>query len=164
MEIEKVVTENDIKETEQLAQEIWKQHFITIISMEQIEYMLDKFQSKEAITDQIENQNYEYYYFSEKGKKIGYMGFCEMEDKTLFLSKIYILKKYRGKGYARQGFEFLKKVGRGRGLTKIWLTVNKNNSITINIYKNLGMYIERELQTDIDDGYIMDDYVFAYDL
>ena len=49
-----------------------------------------------------------------------------------------------------------------RGLDKIWLTCNKNNTKTLDIYKHLGFEIVREEVTDIGEGYVMDDYVLEY--
>ncbi len=39
---------------EALAKEIWTQHYLSIIGIDQIDYMLDKFQSELAISNDIE--------------------------------------------------------------------------------------------------------------
>ena len=72
LEFKKVVTPEEIKETSELAREIWNQHFICILSQDQIDYMVDKFQSEKAITEQIEQEGYQYYNFVLDGEKIGY--------------------------------------------------------------------------------------------
>ena len=46
----------------------------------------------------------------------------------------------------------------------IWLTVNKHNNGTIAVYKKFGMKIIRSQVTDIGNGFVMDDYVFGYDI
>ncbi len=123
--------------------------------------MLDNFQSEAAITEQIKTDGYEYYNFVLDGVPIGYFGICEKDNNTLFLSKLYLKKEYRGNGYALKAFEFIKDIARKNGNTNVWLTVNKHNYDTIAIYKKFGMEIIRSEITDIDNGYVMDDYVFS---
>ena len=164
MELRKVKTKKQIEETARLANEIWHEHYISIISEEQIDYMVGKFQSVEVITEQIKKQHYEYYNFIDNGKSVGYFGFVEQEGGVMFLSKIYLLKSERGKGFSRQAFEFMKEEAKSRGLSKIWLTVNRGNKHSIEIYKKLGMYIERTQIADIGDDFVMDDFVFVYDV
>ncbi len=156
---EKILFDNQIEETANLANEIWHQHFEGIISTEQIDYMLEKFQSFDAIKGQI-SEGYEYYGIFQNGKEIGYFGICKKDDNSLFLSKLYIKQEYRGKGYASQAFEFIKNIGRQNGNTKLWLTVNVNNAETINIYKHWGMQIAKTQLADIGNGFFMDDYIF----
>lgn len=163
LEFKKVVTPEEIQRTSDLAREIWNQHFICILSQDQIDYMVDKFQSAEAISKQIIEEGYEYYNFVLDGEKIGYFGICEKPDNTLFLSKLYIKKSFRRKGYARQAFEFIKEKGRKNGNTMIWLTVNIHNN-AIAVYEKLGMKIIRSEITEIGHGYVMDDHIFGYEL
>lgn len=164
MELKKVRTKNQIETTAKLANEIWNEHYINIISEEQIDYMVKKFQSAGVIAEQIKKQHYEYYNFIENGKSVGYFGFVEQDGGVMFLSKLYLLKSERGKGFSRQAFEFLKKEAKKRGLTKIWLTVNRGNKHSIEVYKKFGMYIERTQIADIGDDFVMDDFVFVYDV
>ena len=53
--IEAVSGENQIETIEALAEEIWSEHFTPIIGKAQVDYMLGKFQSKQAICEQINN-------------------------------------------------------------------------------------------------------------
>ena len=41
----------------------------------------------------------------------------------------------------------------------IYLTVNKQNLISISVYEKLGFLRARDLVTDIGSGFVMDDYV-----
>lgn len=164
MELVKVKTKKQIQDTARLANEIWHEHYSSIISEEQIDYMVEKFQSAEVISKQIKKENYEYYNFVDNGRSVGYFGFVEQDGEALFLSKIYLLKSERGKGFSRRAFEFLKGEAKNRGLSKIWLTVNKGNKHSIDIYKKFGMYIERTQIADIGGNFVMDDYVFVYDV
>ncbi len=163
LEFKKVVTPEEIKETSELAREIWNQHFICILSQNQIDYMVDKFQSEKAITEQIEQEGYQYYNFVLDGEKIGYFAICEKPDNTLFLSKLYIKKSFRGNGYARQAFEFIKDIAHKNGNTMIWLTVNIHNN-AVPIYEKLGMKRIRSEITEIGHGYVMNDHIYGFEV
>ena len=150
--IEKVQTPDDIIECAALAAEIWNQHFSSILSQEQIDYMVSRFQSENALRSQI----------NEDGCRVGYFGICPKEDKTMFLSKIYMRKTSRGKGYASQGFRFIQEEAKRLGCTKIWLTVNRYNESSIDVYEHWGMHRDGVRTTEIGYGFIMDDYVYSY--
>ena len=59
-EISRVTDAGDVALVAGLAEEIWNQHFVGIIGQGQVDYMLGKFQSAEAIAGQIA-EGYEYY-------------------------------------------------------------------------------------------------------
>ena len=143
-----------------LATEIWHEHFAKILTLEQIDYMVKKFQSVPAMTDQIKNLGYQYYSIMLNGIIIGYIGIKEEEeDKSLFLSKLYIHKKYRGHGYASLAFCFMLERCKERGYQKIWLTVNRFNQNVIKIYEKKGFVKVRTQVADIGAGFVMDDYI-----
>lgn len=152
-----VKTAEDVSAMCSLAEEIWREHFTPIIGKEQVAYMLTKFQSPRAVAEQIQI-GYEYYFSQVEGKNIGYIG-IHRENEALFLSKLYVHKSERGKGYARCAIQFLIDICRQDGLKKIWLTVNKFNADTIAIYKKMGFVITREQKADIGSGFFMDDYI-----
>lgn len=159
MNITTVNTKESIAEVARLASEIWHEYYINILSREQIDFMLDQFQSIAAINEQIFNQGYLYYgFYLENTNMIGYLAVKEEEGK-LFLSKLYISKEHRGKGFASQAFLFLEKLCTSLKLSHIWLTVNKNNASSIEVYKNKGFNIVDEQVADIGHGYVMDDYI-----
>jgi len=156
MNIEKVSTEAQIETVARLAHEIWNQHFTPIIGKAQVDYMVEKFQSKKAISEQIES-GYSYYLIKADGDYIGYTGMCPKEGE-LFLSKLYIRVSKRGKGYGRRVVEFIEELAREKGLGKITLTVNKNNTDTIKAYEKFGFTNQGPIVQDIGNGFVMDDY------
>lgn len=161
---EKVQTSADITECAALAAEIWNQHFSAILSQEQIDYMVSKFQSERALRQQIDMKGYSYYFFTVDGCRVGYFGICPQKDKTMFLSKIYMKKAYRGNGYATKGFAFIQELARELGCSKIWLTVNRYNEDSIAVYEHWGMKQSGVHTKEIGQGFIMDDYVYSYPL
>ncbi len=159
-----VKTSEQVKKVAAMADEIWHEWFPSIISAEQIDYMLDKFQSESAIENQLKNENYRYFIVMNGGEYVGYTAVRPDSDGRLFLSKIYIKKEHRRKGYGKAVFGFLKDICRENGLNAIWLTVNKHNDDSINVYKKCGFKVIGEDVTDIGGGYVMDDYFFQLDV
>ncbi|PAF42242.1 GNAT family N-acetyltransferase [Helicobacter sp. 11S03491-1] len=167
-------TQSQIQAIHTLAQIIWKEHYASILTQKQIQYMLDKFQSFEAIKQQI-NQGYQYFQILDNTKPVGYFAFIQRVDEiavqkshqvqtnAIFLSKLYIEKTYRQQGIAKSIIIFLKKMAQNLEIYHIWLTVNKQNFHSIEAYKKLGFIIYREDCTDIAKGYKMDDYYMKID-
>ncbi|ANS74460.1 GNAT family acetyltransferase [Paenibacillus yonginensis] len=159
----KVNQAEQIAELAALAAEIWREHYVSIITMEQINYMIDKFQSVPAIMDQIQRQGYEYYVFQQDGVKMGYLS-VKPEEGKLFLSKFYVAKEHRGHGYASQAFAFLEQLCEDHKLSHIWLTVNRHNTNSIAVYERKGFRIIREQKADIGSGFVMDDYIMEREI
>ncbi len=156
---EEVITESQIVVVETLAKEIWTEHYTPIIGKDQVEYMLEKFQSREAIAEQIRS-GYQYFIIREDDKSIGYLSIISRVN-DLFLSKIYIKSIERGKGFARKAIQFVENLAKGKGLKKITLTVNKNNINSIKAYEKIGFKNLGSIVQDIGGGFIMDDYEMA---
>jgi ribosomal protein S18 acetylase RimI-like enzyme len=156
-------TQEDAASLARLASAIWTEYYAAIITTEQIDYMLGKFQSEAAILDQIRNQALDYFLMQANGGDVGYLAVKE-EAGQLFLSKFYVLKEQRGQGYASQAMAFLEKLCRSRGLRSIWLTVNRYNASSIAIYEKKGFVKVRTQVADIGNGYVMDDYIMEKNL
>ncbi|MBR6101063.1 MAG: GNAT family N-acetyltransferase [Ruminococcus sp.] len=163
-EIKRLLTDEELRSNAELAASIWREHFTSIITPEQIEYMLEQFQSFEAMKRQTETEHYEYYGFFLDGEQQGYFAVADKGDGTLFLSKLYLRREARGKGYASRMFDRIKEIGREKGLSSVWLTVNRRNDSTVAVYRHWGMEVIREQCADIGDGFVMDDYVFSLPL
>lgn len=157
MDLIPVTTADQIKQVAALARQIWTEHFTPIIGSAQVEYMLCEIQSEAAIADQIRNKGYHYYLLDTDSQIVGYCGIA-FNDDALFLSKLYILKAFRGKGIARKAIDFLKSIARKKKLDKITLTCNKYNAGPITAYEKLGFVNTGPIVQDIGQGFIMDDY------
>lgn len=152
----KVSTAQQLSLTEALAKGIWTHHYTPIIGQAQVEYMLSKFQTYEAIREQIAG-GYEYYLIYKDKTAVGYFSILA-ESPSLFLSKIYVKMEFRGHGIGKKAMEFIEKQARQKGLTAIRLTVNKHNRSSIEAYLKMGFKKIRELVIDIGGGFVMDDY------
>lgn len=163
MQFEKVVTEEQIRILAQVADIVWHDAFKEIITLDQIEYMIEKFQSFNALSEAINKNNYIYYLIKIDNNVAGYTGIHE-ENEKLFLSKLYILREYRGKKIATKAFEFIETLARNKKLKSVWLTVNRNNTHAIEVYKHKGFVVTRKQIADIGNGFVMDDFVFEKEI
>jgi GNAT superfamily N-acetyltransferase len=140
-----------------LAHEIWYEYYVPLIGRAQVDYMVAKFQSSEAMQQQLQD-GYEYFMTQREGRPIGY---CAVQAKpaegSLFLSKLYLLRDARGGGTGRVCMEFIEQLARRRGLKLLWLTVNKGNP-AVKAYERLGFRIAADLLMDIGGGFVMDDF------
>lgn len=157
----KAVSDEDLAEISVCAEEIWNEYYKSILSKDQIDYMISKFQSAEHMKTQILKEGYEYYKLTDDENLLGYMGIKNEGDK-LFLSKLYIKEEYRKKGISKIAFSFINEYSKKNNLKGIYLTVNKNNLNSIEVYKHFGFEITKEEKTDIGSGYYMDDYIMEY--
>ena len=157
----KKVEIEEIETLAQLASKIWHEYWTVILTPEQIDYMVGKFQSETAIKNQYANENYTYYFIKKNNEKIGYFGVSEKEN-YLFLSKLYILKDFRHQGIGKQAFEKIKEIALEKKYSSIQLTVNKYNKNTITAYDKWGFRTIDSVVTDIGQGFVMDDYIMEY--
>ena len=162
-DIQAVKSSEDIRDVAMLAHEIWNQYFVNIIGPEQVDYMLNEFQSPSAILSQI-SSGFEYFLAvssqQQNVEKVGYLGLLPDQEKSrLMISKIYIKEQNRGTGLGSFLLDFLIKLSTEKGLNTIWLTVNRYNDDAIDWYKRKGFVIVDEVKKDIGSGFVMDDYM-----
>ncbi len=151
------VSDSEINTLAALASEIWHEFFPGIISAGQVDYMVEKFQSASAMQQQLA-EGYQYYLVYAGTELIGYIG-VHPEDTLLFLSKLYLKKQHRGRGYGRKMIEFVAGLARELGKCGVYLTVNRHNEHTIAVYHATGFQTVRTQVADIGNGYVMDDYI-----
>ena len=150
------------KETSDFASEVFIDYYIPLIGEKQARYMADLFLSQDAILKLIDDGAV-FRLVKDEGEIIG---FCEYkkEEGRLFLSKLYARKDRRHKGVGRFMFEDVKAYARQNDLKKIYLTVNKGNTPSYEIYLHLGFKVIDSVVNDIGQGYVMDDYIMEYTL
>ncbi len=150
-----------ISKMSHMATEIVREHFDPIIGKAQNDYMISLFQTEESISTQLQN-GYRYFFIEDNDKTIGFTAFYP-RDNAMYLSKFYLYKEERGKGYSRKMLEFIIRESKLLNLNGIELNVNKENDACL-AYEHLGFQIIRAEKNDIGNGFIMDDYVYRLDI
>ena len=150
--------ESRLREMSEMATGIVREHFDPIIGKAQNEYMIKRFQTVDAIREQLRH-GYRYFFVCECTQRIGFMAFYPKAE-CMYLSKFYLYKDARGKGYSRKMLDFVIAETQKIGLKAIELNVNRNNP-AVYVYEKLGFQIVRTEKNDIGSGFFMDDYVFC---
>ncbi|MDR1016010.1 MAG: GNAT family N-acetyltransferase [Coriobacteriales bacterium] len=176
-----VYSEDQIAAMAALGREIWLDYWPERIGQAQTEYMLETMHSAEAIAASIKEQGYRWVFArDEAGQVVGYSSAAPESveaasyDPTihgdainafaahrLFISKIYLKAGERGKHYCSAIIDYWADWARQLGLEALYLTVNKYNELGVRAYKHLGFRTIEERQSDIGNGYFMDDFVMA---
>ena len=157
--IKAVITPSETEIAAKLAHKIWNQHYVNIIGQLQVDYMVEKFQSVEAISEQIK-KGYAYFLSYHKELPCGYLALvANEEEKKLMISKIYVDAEFRGLNLGTELLDFSVQKAKENGYKLLWLTVNKNNSNSIQWYEKRGFEIKEKIEMDIGNGFVMDDYV-----
>jgi ribosomal protein S18 acetylase RimI-like enzyme len=140
----------------ELAREVWTEHYSGILALEQIDYMLRTFQSAEKISEDL-GHGYRYDVARDDGGAL--VGYCasRLDETALYLSKLYVLKDYRGQKLSRRFLSRLLQTAREQNKPVIRLSVNKENP-TLAIYHHLGFTIADATLTPFGPGYFFDDY------
>lgn len=158
IKLKAVHSDEQIDEVARLAYKIWNEHFPPIIGQAQVDYMVEKFQSANALEKQIDI-GCQYYLIQENNNLVGYIGINpDINMSQMQLSKFYIIKTMRGNGIGREVLNQIRKLARRLNIKKIWLTVNKNNITAINAYERMGFVSAGSVVLDIGNGYVMDDF------
>lgn len=149
-----------IDKTSKFASEVFIDYYNNLIGNKQATYMANLFLSKQKINELIDNGAM-FRLLVEDDKIIGFSEYLKEENKV-FLSKLYVQKDYRGKGYGRILFEDCLDYTKRCGLDTIYLTVNKHNTPSYETYLHLGFKVTDSVVNDIGEGYVMDDYIMEY--
>ena len=161
-----VTTEDQIDALCKIAEQVWHLTYDPLLPTGQVEYMLEKFQSPYAVKNQMKNMNYRYYMAVVDGENAGFIGFSPRYEgrEEMFLSKVYLLPGFRGQGIVREMFGLVEEETRRENLSKIRLTVNKENTHAVEVYGHYGFYTAEKVVTDIGNGYVMDDFIMVKEL
>lgn len=164
--LEKVQRQEQIDALCAIADKVWHLTYDSLLPEGQVEYMIEKFQSPSAVKEQMARLNYRYYMMVCDGQDAGFIGFSPRYEgrEELFLSKLYLLPEFRGKGAVRAAFALAEQEARKEGLTRIRLTVNKGNVHAVSVYEHYGFRTVEKVETDIGCGYVMDDFIMVKEL
>ncbi len=159
IEITEVTDISEMEDLAELASAIWHECYAQLLSKQQIEYMVEKFQSAEAMEWQTRQEGYRYFWVKQDNEAIGYLG-LQAKEGRLLLSKCYLAKHCRGTGAGQAMLAYTENLAKELGCHTLWLTVNKGNERAKAAYEKAGMTLVRQQVVDIGGGFVMDDYVF----
>jgi ribosomal protein S18 acetylase RimI-like enzyme len=152
----KKATEKDIPIIALLAERIWKKHYVPVIGLKQVEYMLGTIYSAEGIRQQMQEEQ-EYSLVYEQDKPIGYLSVSTKDKKQYFLHKLYVEVEEQRKGIGSLLLKYIQDTY--KPLQSLELTVNRQNYKAINFYFKNGFVIKKVEDFDIGNGFFMNDFI-----
>ena len=150
----------DIKQIQNIVHITWPITYGEILSKEQLDYMLDLFYSDEALTDQYNKKEQLFYMIYEDEANLGFIGIeHNYSGKTATkIHKIYLLPETQGKGIGKKVIDEIGKLALDNNSTALILNVNRFNT-ALGFYKKIGFEVVDEVDIEIGNGYLMEDYV-----
>jgi ribosomal protein S18 acetylase RimI-like enzyme len=158
-------TEADLAPVAQLAGIVWRAHYPGIITDGQIDYMLARGYSHEALLRFVTEPGAGLLLAYEDERLIGFAAYYRVDDASeLKLDKLYVHQDFHGQGVGRRLIQRVERDARAQGRSSLILNVNKSNVKAIRAYEHNGFVIREPVVVDIGGGYVMDDYVMSKNL
>jgi GNAT superfamily N-acetyltransferase len=155
-------TRADLVIVQELAHRIWHRHYPGIISVEQIDYMLERGYATAALAEFLTAPGAGLVLARVDDVPVGFAAWYRPEEPaTTKLDKLYVLQEYHGKGVGRRLIVQVEAAARADGASTLILNVNKHNAASIAAYRNCGFTTRGEVVVDIGNGFVMDDYIMT---
>ena len=149
--------EDDIPLIRLLTNKIWPQTYSSIISKEQIDYMLEMMYSVQSLEKQMRT-GAPFIIVYDEGEPVGFASYGEISPNVFKLHKIYILPSQQGKGTGKFVIDYIIADIKNKGAAALQLQVNRRNKAKKK-KKKIGFTVIKEFDFDIGNGYVMDDYL-----
>ena len=138
---------------------IWNEHYISILSKVQIDYMLDLIYNEEALKHQMTNGNQQFIIAYKNEEAVGFCAYqINAEPHKTKIHKLYVVSNCRNFNIGKRFLEYVVNVAKENNQMYIFLNVNKYNNAKY-FYEKVGFSITKEEVIDIGNNYIMDDFV-----
>jgi diamine N-acetyltransferase len=152
------VSGDQLREIEDFANKIWPICYKDMISKQQIDYMLNKFYTLDALKNASKTQEF-YVCKNVQKKTIAFFSFEHLDElEKTKLHKIYVDSSLNKKGIGTLILKFVEKQMKRAGFDVLFLNVNKYNP-AVKFYEKQNFATVQEEVIDIGSGFVMDDFV-----
>lgn len=149
------ILKEEVSFVRNVAYQTWPSTFASILSEEQIQFMLTWMYDEGKLEEQLEN-GHEFYGFFENNQLVGFIGIEEKARENAFkIHKLYVLPEQQGKQIGVKLIDFAQNLFPEKS---IFLNVNRFNQ-AVKFYQKLGFVIEKEEDISIGNDFWMNDYV-----
>lgn len=151
--------EDDLVVVQSIGTTTYGPTYTHLLGQEQVDYMLNKFYSREALLAQF-IEGHTFLIAQEGSKDIGFVSYSIADhDKHIFkLHKLYVLPEAHGKGLGKFLINEVVNNAREAGGLKLQLNVNRYNKAK-DFYEKAGFKIKETVDIEIGNGFFMNDYV-----
>jgi diamine N-acetyltransferase len=143
-----------------IAYRTWPSTFGEIISMDQINYMLEWMYSIPSLKEQIEQKGHVFLLAKLNDEFLGYASYeiNYRDSSKTKLHKIYILPDAQGKGIGKRLLEEVELIAKENQNMSVLLNVNRLNK-AVAFYEKIGFKVIETEDIDIGNGFFMKDNV-----
>lgn len=152
-------TTTDIPTIRQLADAIWWPAYSSILSAEQIQYMLSNMYSHQALADQMMGGQ-QFLLLEEDNNPLAFASHSHIQPDIYKLNKLYVLPNFQNKGYGKALLAEVINQVKALNAQALILNVNRYNKAKT-FYERLGFKVMSEEDIDIGNGYFMNDYIMS---
>jgi ribosomal protein S18 acetylase RimI-like enzyme len=152
--------ERDFDAVAALARTVWLAHYPTLITTEQIEYMLRGRFAPDNLRTYLRAEDRWMELLEVEGEIAGCCSHALTNQAgEMKLEQLYLLPRLHGLGLGAQMLRHVERRSFDLGARTLILQVNKRNEKAIKLYKRTGFAVREELVVDIGSGFVMDDYL-----
>ena len=150
--------EEDIHIIQDLAERTWSVTYSEYLSIEQINYMLQKMYNRGELLSQLQAGHQ--FLIAGDTQDLGFAGFSvsDTANRIYKLHKLYVLPEAQGKGVGKLLINEVVNLIKNGGGAAVQLNVNRNNKAA-DFYKRAGFEIKETVDLDIGNGFFMNDYL-----
>lgn len=156
----------DIPHITALLHEVFRPTYGTILSEDQIQFMLSTIFSRQRMEQQLSEEGHRFIMMLDKEELIGFAAYeCDYNagDQTCKLHKLYLAKGLQGRGLGRLLLGEVVRLAKESGQRRLILNVNRGNRAK-SFYRGLGFHILEQVDIALDHGYFMNDYVLEKEI
>ncbi len=147
----------DIELIRELCMQVWPQTYSSILTEEQLTYMLEWMYSPASLAKQM-NEGASFLLLYQHQAPIGYASFQALNKGHYKLHKLYVLPLAQGQGAGRFFLTDLMHRVKAMGAHTLELQVNRQNK-AVGFYIQLGFIIRETADIEIGNGFYMNDYI-----
>jgi diamine N-acetyltransferase len=148
----------DIPLIRELTFAIWPQTYASLLTQEQIDYMLEMMYSESSLQQQMETDGITFILIYDEEMPVAFAAYNEIKPQLWKLHKIYVLASQQGKGTGQFIIHFIVDEIKAQNAKALQLQVKRDNPAQ-HFYKKLGFEIIETADFDIGNGYFMKDYI-----
>ena len=161
----RALSASDVPALSALAREIWRAHYPGIISVAQIEYMLNERYDEAVIREELQRRGLWWDVLMLNGKMTGYASYfwADMANvaDTIKVDKLYLHPRAQRHGYGGMLIDHVAGRMSAHGCKRLTLAVNRHNKSAIAAYQKHGFHIAETSLKQIGSGFWMDDYIMV---
>lgn len=155
----RIATLDDVARIREIAEITWPVTYSSIISLEQIDFMLNWMYDTTTIATAIKDSKQDFIVLLENNQIIGFSGieYDYNNQAVTRIHKLYVLPDKQGLGCGKLLLSFIISEAKKHQSSLLHLNVNKQNP-AVQFYLKCGFEIDKEVVLDIGNGFVMDDY------